>query len=62
MDRPKAAGIWKETQRLIYEDQPYTFLFWIDKVVVVNKKFRNVTPIALSALYNLEKWYQVATN
>ena len=62
MDRPKAAGIWKETQRLIYEDQPYTFLFWIDKIVAVNKKFQNVTPIALSALYNLEKWYQVATN
>ncbi len=62
MDRQKAAGIWKETQRLIYEDQPYTFLFWIDKIVGVNNKFKNVTPIPLSALYNMEKWYQVATN
>ena len=29
----------------------------IDKAVAVNKKFKNVTPIALSSIYNIEKWY-----
>lgn len=62
MNRQKAADIWKETQRLIYQDQPYTFLFWIDKVVAVSNKFQNVTPIPLSAVYNLEKWYLASTN
>ena len=58
MDRKKSAKIWKEMQKLIYQDQPYTFLFWMDKIVAVNSKFKNVTPIPLSALYGLEKWYQ----
>ena len=47
---------------MIYDDQPYTFLFWLDKIVAVNNRFGNVTPLPLSALYNLEKWYRVATN
>ncbi|MFQ5772328.1 MAG: ABC transporter substrate-binding protein, partial [bacterium] len=58
MDRKKSAKIWKEMQKLIYQDQPYTFLFWMDKIVAVNNRFKNVTPIPLSALYGLEKWYQ----
>lgn len=57
MDRRKAAEIWREVQELIYEDQPYTFLFWSDRIVAVNARFKNVTPIPLSALYGLEKWY-----
>ncbi|MCG8604059.1 peptide-binding protein [bacterium] len=57
MDRKKAAAIWQEMQKLIYEDQPYTFLFWQDRLVAVNRQFKNVTPIALSAFYNLERWY-----
>lgn len=57
MDQAKAAVIWKDMQRLIYEDQPYTFLYWIDKIVAVNNRFQNVNPIPLSSLYELEKWY-----
>ncbi|NIV13998.1 MAG: hypothetical protein GWN62_22790 [Aliifodinibius sp.] len=44
-------------QELIYQDQPYTFLFWIDRVVAVDSRFANVNPIPLSSLYELEKWY-----
>ncbi len=57
MDRTKAANIWRDFQQLIYEDQPYTFLFWLDKAVGVNSRFENVTPTALSMVYNIEKWY-----
>lgn len=57
MDRRRAAAIWKQFQEKIYHDQPYTFLFWIDKIAAVSKKFKNVTPIALSPLYGLERWY-----
>ena len=42
MDQEKAAQIWKEFQKLVYQDQPYTFLFWKDKAVAVNKKFKKV--------------------
>ena len=57
LDPKKAAIIWKEFQDKIYKDQPYTFLFWIDKAIAVNKKINNAMPIALSSVYNLEKWY-----
>ena len=57
LHRETAAGIWRRTQELIYDDQPYTFLFWKVRVVAVNQKFKNVTPLPLSALYNLEKWH-----
>jgi peptide/nickel transport system substrate-binding protein len=57
MDRQRAAAIWKELQEKIYHDQPYTFLFWLDRVVAVSNRFHDVTPIALSALYGLENWY-----
>ncbi len=57
MDRGRAAEIWQETQQLIYEDQPYTFLFWKARVVAVSKQFNNVTPIPLSSIYGLEHWY-----
>ncbi|MFZ0389080.1 MAG: hypothetical protein WAN36_01370, partial [Calditrichia bacterium] len=55
----KAAVIWKELQEIIYRDQPYTYLFWQNKVVAVNQKFRNVTPVMLSSFYNLENWSKI---
>ncbi len=58
VDRKKAAAIWHELQEIVYREQPYTFLYWIDRIIAVNNRFQNVTPIPLSALYNLERWYQ----
>jgi peptide/nickel transport system substrate-binding protein len=58
MNRAVAGPIWKETQQLIYADQPYTFLFWVDKIVAINKSIKNATPIPLSSVYGLEKWYR----
>ncbi len=58
MDTEIAGKTWKQMQTLVYKDQPYTFLFWIDRIVAVNNRFENVTPISLSALYGIEKWYQ----
>ncbi len=60
MDRQKVAKIWHNVQELIYADQPYTYLFWINRVVAVHKRFKNVTPITLSSLYELEKWYEAS--
>ncbi|HEX9653417.1 MAG TPA: peptide-binding protein [bacterium] len=58
MNRAVAGPIWKETQQLIYADQPYTFLFWVDKIVAINKSIKNATPIPLSSVYGLEGWYR----
>ena len=57
MDQQKAAGIWKEFHKTIYEDQPYTFLFWIDQAVAIKDKYKDAKPLALSSVYDLENWY-----
>ncbi len=61
LNREKAGDIWQEAQRLIYEDQPYTFLFWKARIVGVRRDFKQVTPIPLSTLYGIEKWYRDGT-
>jgi peptide/nickel transport system substrate-binding protein len=61
MNRSRAAAIWQEAQKKVYDDQPYTFLFWKDNVVAISNRFGNVNPIPLSALYDLEKWYVSST-
>lgn len=61
MDRDAAAVIWKQLQQKVYQDQPYTFLFWIDKIAAVHSRFKNATPIPLSMFYGLEHWYEKRT-
>ena len=56
-DRQKAQNIWYAFQKLVYDDQPYTFLFWIDRIVAIHKRFRDVNPAPISAFYKLEKWW-----
>lgn len=56
-DRQKAQEIWYEFQELVYDDQPYTFLFWIDRIVAIHKRFRDVNPAPISAFYQLESWW-----
>jgi peptide/nickel transport system substrate-binding protein len=58
IDPVKARSIWRETEGHIYRDQPYTFLFWKDRVVGVHARFQDVTPVPLSAVYGLENWFQ----
>jgi peptide/nickel transport system substrate-binding protein len=57
-DQAKAAEYWKQVQQLIYDDQPYTFLFWMDRIVAVNSKFKDVKPMPISAFNDLENWYR----
>lgn len=56
-DRDKAQKIWYEFQELIYSDQPYTFLFWFDRIVAIHKRFHDVHPAPISAFYQLDKWW-----
>ncbi|MGH1362094.1 MAG: ABC transporter substrate-binding protein [Calditrichia bacterium] len=60
LDQNKAGEIWKELQAIIYSEQHYNFLFWVDRLVLIDKRFKNVTPIPLSALYNIENWYDAS--
>jgi len=48
---------WIEMQNIIYEDQPYTFLFWRSESFACNKRFRGIKPNVLTTYYKLPKWW-----
>lgn len=48
--------IYKEIQKIIYDEQPVTFLYWIDNIVAANKKIENVNVTPLGAYHNCWEW------
>lgn len=48
--------IWQELQRVIYDDQPYTFLYWRDEVVPIHSRFQNVKCDLLAYIRDLNEW------
>lgn len=55
-DLPAADAAWRELQRVVYEDQPYTFLYWQDDPVVVHTRFQDFTVDAIGAWRHLWRW------
>lgn len=52
----ESAPIWREMQQVIYDDQPYTFLWWMDEVIAVDSRFENTSIDVLSPFGNLHQW------
>ena len=57
LDPSAATPRWREMQRLIYEDQPYCFLYWIDDAVVIDGRVRDANPSTLSPFQDLTQWW-----
>ncbi len=60
-DPEQAAQIWRQFQRRVYQDQPYTFLWWADEIVAIHGRFQDVTPNVLSPFHDLHAWWVPAT-
>lgn len=56
-DQAARAKIYREIHRLIYEDQPYLFLYAAESLPIVAKRFRNVAASPIGIGYNFIKWY-----
>jgi len=56
LDKTRAKKLWSEVQRIIYYDQPFTFVAIPYEVNAVNKRFCNIKPNAISFFYNLREW------
>ncbi len=56
-DPALAAPIWKDVQRKIYEDQPYTFLYWRDEIVGLSSRFKDPKIDVLSPYRDLHQWW-----
>lgn len=55
-DPAEAAAVWKEVQRKVYEDQPFTFLWWRQELVVVDARFQHTSIDVISGLGQLSAW------
>jgi peptide/nickel transport system substrate-binding protein len=53
----EARPLWERAQRLVVEDQPYTFLFILDKIFAVNDRVRGTHPDFRGYYRNLEEWW-----
>ena len=56
-DRGERQRVYRQVHRLLYEDQPYTFLFVPDALPVVASRFRNVVATPIGIGYNFIEWY-----
>lgn len=54
------AGLWKEFQAIVHQEQPCTFLFWLNTNVGVNKRVRGTSIGALGTLHHAWEWYTEA--
>jgi peptide/nickel transport system substrate-binding protein len=56
-DTERALPLWHELERMIYQDQPWTFLYWLDRVTAIDRRIQGVTANPLSLLYRVEEWW-----
>jgi peptide/nickel transport system substrate-binding protein len=55
-DPAKADLVWKDLQSVIYEDQPYAFLYWVDEIVGIDMRFQNTRVDMLGGWRDLHRW------
>jgi peptide/nickel transport system substrate-binding protein len=51
------AALWKEFQKIVHEEQPCTFLFWINNIVAVNKRLHGTRIGVLGTTHSAWEWY-----
>ena len=56
-DQEKRTQIYREIHKILYEEQPYLFLYSPDALPIVNSRFKNVEASPIGIGYNFIKWY-----
>ncbi len=57
LDSEKARPIFYQVQEIIYEDQPYTFLYVTTALTALSNEFKGAEPNAISTYHNLHEWH-----
>lgn len=57
VDQEEAKPLWSEYQRLLVDEAPYTFFYFPDKLVGLNKRLRNVIMDPRGQLQNIKDWW-----
>lgn len=56
-DRAEARPLWEEYQALLVEHQPYTYLFWAERLDGVNRRLRDVVMDVRGEWINVREWW-----
>ncbi|HEX7242997.1 MAG TPA: ABC transporter substrate-binding protein, partial [Longimicrobiaceae bacterium] len=59
VDRAAAKPVWSRYQQKIAEDQPYTFLYFQQRLEGVSSRLRNVRPDARGDFVGVDEWWIV---
>lgn len=57
VDREAAKPVWSRYQRKIAQDQPYTFLYFQERLEGVSSRLRNVHPDARGDFVGVDEWW-----
>lgn len=60
-DLAVAQAAFRDVQRLVYADQPVTFLFWSDGFLAMDKRFRDVETDTFNRFLHAERWWVPAS-
>ena len=55
-EQSKRSEIYRQIHKIIYDDQPYMFLYVPDSLSIIDKRFQGIIPAAIGIGYNLIKW------
>ncbi|MFH1777785.1 MAG: peptide-binding protein [Candidatus Omnitrophota bacterium] len=56
-DQTKRKDDYHQIHKILYEDQPYMFLWVADNLPIVHKRFHNISAAPLGIGYNFIRWY-----
>ncbi|HEX6558250.1 MAG TPA: ABC transporter substrate-binding protein [Longimicrobiales bacterium] len=56
-DRKKAVPAWHRVQRILRDEQPWTFLWWAPNIIVMRDRVQNATMDVRGALRTLPQWW-----
>ncbi len=56
-DQSKRRAVYHKVHEIIFNEQPYTFLYSAEALPIVNKRFKGVEVSPIGIGYNFIKWY-----
>ncbi len=56
-DKEKRKKVYRKIHEILYDDQPYMFLYVPDSLVAVSKRFRGIAPSPIGIGYNFIDWW-----
>jgi len=56
-DQAERARIYNKIHKILYDEQPYMFLWVADSLPIVHKRFKNIEVAPSGISYNFIKWY-----